>query len=178
MQIETLSTQDKVGALKKVFSEDIELFGKFFFPHHLRLDSPPFHREIYETIESGKKWIAIAAPRGHAKSTVVDLVYLAWAIVHKKAKFVLLISDTYSQAVLFLEAVKAEFEGNDELKAFYGSMVSGKWSEGEILVNVILIKSIGAGMKVRGLKHRESRPDLVICDDLENDEMVESKERR
>ncbi len=178
MQIETLSTQDKVGALKKVFSEDIELFGKFFFPHHLRLDSPPFHREIYETIESGNPRIAIAAPRGHAKSTVVDLVYLCWAVVHKKAKFVLLISDTYSQAVLFLEAVKAEFENNDELKAFYGTMVSGKWSEGEILVNGILIKSIGAGMKVRGLKHRESRPDLVICDDLENDEMVESKERR
>ena len=178
MQIETLTTQDKVGALKKVFSEDIELFGKFFFPHHLRLQSPPFHREIYETIESGNPRIAIAAPRGHAKSTVVDLVYLCWAIVHKKARFVLLISDTYSQAVLFLEAVKAEFESNEELKAFYGTMVSGKWSEGEILVNGILIKSIGAGMKVRGLKHRESRPDLVICDDLENDEMVESKERR
>lgn len=178
MQLDTLSTQDKVGALKKVFSEDIELFGKFFFPHHLRLDSPPFHREIYETIESGNKRIIIAAPRGHAKSTVVDLVYLCWAVVHKKAKFVLLISDTYSQAALFLEAVKAEFESNDELKAFYGTLVSGKWSEGEILVNGILIKSIGAGMKVRGLKHRESRPDLVICDDLENDEMVESKERR
>ncbi len=36
----------------------------------------------------------------------------------------------------------------------------------------------GAEMKFRGLKYGAHRPDLVVIDDLENDEIVESKERR
>jgi len=173
-----LTQEQKIGTLKKIFSEDIELFGKFFFPHHLSLSTPKFHEDIYRELESPDLRIAIGAPRGHAKSTITDLVYLSWAIVHQKAKFVLLVSDTYSQATLFLEALKAEFEENDKLKGFYGNLVSRHWSEDEIICNGILIKCLGAGMKVRGLKFREARPDLIIIDDLENDELVSNKERR
>ena len=175
---ENLTQEQKIGTLKKIFSEDIELFGKFFFPHHLALPTPPFHEDIYRELESRDLRIAIGAPRGHAKSTITDLVYLSWVIVHQRAKFALLVSDTYSQATLFLEALKAEFEENDKLKGFYGNLVSKHWSEDEITVNGILIKCIGAGMKVRGLKFRESRPDLIIADDLENEELVSNKERR
>jgi len=161
-----------------MFSEDIEQFGQYFFPHHLSLNTPEFHKEIFDLYESDKTRIAIAAPRGHAKSTITDLVFLAWCICNKKVHFVLLCSDTYSQATLFLETVKAEFESNDKLKDFYGIMVSPKWSEGEIIANGIMIKAIGAGMKVRGLKYLENRPDLILVDDLENDELVENKDRR
>jgi hypothetical protein len=173
-----LTNEQKIAALKRVFSEDIALFGKFFFPHHLKLETPPFHQDIYREYESSDLRIAIAAPRGHAKSTLTDLAYLAWAIVHQKAKFVILVSDTYSQATLFLEALKAEMEENDKLKQFYGNLVTNHWAEDEIICNGIMIKCLGAGMKVRGLKFRESRPDLIIVDDLENDDLVSSKERR
>lgn len=168
----------QIQVLKKIFADDIESFGKFFFPHHLQLDTPAFHKEIFDLYESDLTRIGCCAPRGHAKSTITDLVYLAWEIVHSKKKFILLVSDTYSQAVLFLEGLKAEFEGNDKLKYFYGDMTSRSWSEGEIIANGVMVKAIGAGMKVRGLKFHESRPDLIIIDDLENDEMVESPERR
>lgn len=164
---------------RKIFSEDIELFGQHFFKNHLRLNTPQFHREIFQLYQNESlNRVGIAAPRGHAKSTITDLVYVAWEIVHSKKKFILIVSDTYSQATLFLESLKAEFENNDRLKAFYGDMASPKWSEGEIVVNGIMVKALGAGMKVRGLKYREYRPDLIVVDDLENDEMVESLERR
>lgn len=175
---QSLTQEQKIGTLKKIFSEDIESFGKFFFIHHLGLDTPQFHKDIYREYESSDLRIAIGAPRGHAKSTLTDLIYLAWVLVHNKSKFVLLVSDTYSQATLFLEALKAEFEDNEKLRQFYGSMTSKHWSEDEIICNGILIKCLGAGMKVRGLKFRESRPDLAIVDDLENDDLVSSKERR
>lgn len=174
-----LTAKQKLEILKKVFKEDIEAFGKTFFPHHIQNETPDFHREIYsDYMNFDLERIAIGAPRGHSKSTITDLVFLAWCIVEKKVKFVLLVSDTYSQAVLFLETLKAEFESNEELRKFYGVMTSKNWSEGEIIVNGIMVKAIGAGMKVRGLKFRESRPDLVLVDDLENDELVESKDRR
>jgi phage terminase large subunit-like protein len=173
-----LTSEEKILMARRYFSEDIELFGNFFFKNHLKLETPKFHKEIYDLFESDIINIAIAAPRGHAKSTITDLVYLAWAIIHKKTTFALLISDTYSQATLFLDTLKAEFEGNDLLKQFYGNMISDSWAEDEIVVNGIMVKALGAGMKVRGLKYHENRPDLVIVDDLENDELVESRERR
>lgn len=174
-----LKNEKKVAVLKKLFEKDIESFGAFFFKNHLRKKTPDFHREIYRMYEdSGLKRIALGAPRGHSKSTITDLVYLAWEIVHKRVHFVLLVSDTYSQATLFLETLKAELEANERLKEFYGNLTSDNWSEGEVVTNGIMVKAIGAGMKVRGLKYREYRPDLIIVDDLENDELVENKERR
>lgn len=188
------SIQQKIGVLRKIFEEDLEAFGKFFFPHHLSLDTPRFHRELYDILERMPRRLAIAAPRGHAKSTIFDLVYLCWLIVHKKTRFTLLISDTYSQSNLFLETIKAEFESNERLRIFYGDLVTEKWSEDEIVLapktplfknkpkgsdqGGVMVKALGANMKVRGLKYRNFRPDMVVVDDLENDEMVESKERR
>ena len=178
----TYSREERYAIAKTIFSKDIESFGKFFFPNHMKNDTPDFHREIFSAYENTDlKRIAFGAPRGHAKSTITDLVYLAWEIVHAKRKFVLLVSDTYSQAVMFLDTLKAELEDNDKLKAFYGVngvLMSDTWSEGEIVSNGVMVKAFGAGMKVRGLKYRESRPDLIIVDDLENDELVENKERR
>ena len=176
--MEELTEAQKVATLKKIFSEDIELFGKFFFPHHLKLDTPQFHKEIYHMFESKELRIAVGAPRGHAKSTLTDVIYLCWAIIHDKAHFVLLVSDTYSQATLFLEAVKAEFEDNERLRTFYGKLTSKHWSEDEIVANGVMVKCVGAKMKVRGLKYREFRPDLILVDDLENEELVSNKDRR
>lgn len=173
-----MNQEEKKTLALGIMSKSIEAFGTFFFDNHLKLNTPEFHKEIYSLYEQDLKRIAIAAPRGHAKSTITDLVYLAWLVVHKKVNFVLLVSDTYSQSVLFLEALKSEFESNDKLKAYYGDLASKKWREDEIVVNGVMIKAIGAGMKVRGLKFRENRPDLVIVDDLENEELVENKERR
>ena len=62
------TNEQKIGTLKKIFSEDISLFGKFFFPNHLSLETPAFHQEIYNELESPDLRIAIGAPRGHAKS--------------------------------------------------------------------------------------------------------------
>lgn len=169
----------KTELAKQIMAKDLECFGKYLFGHHLKLETPDFHKEVYRKFEDkGLNRIAIAAPRGHAKSTITDLVYLAWEIIYKRVNFVLLVSDTYSQSVLFLEALKAEFEANEKLRGLFGDLTSKNWSEGEIIVNGIMVKAIGAGMKVRGLKYRENRPDLIIVDDLENDELVENKDRR
>ena len=36
----------------------------------------------------------------------------------------------------------------------------------------------GAEQKLRGLLWNGSRPDIIICDDMENDELVLNKDRR
>lgn len=40
------------------------------------------------------------------------------------------------------------------------------------------IEALGAGKKIRGRRHKQWRPDLILCDDLENDENVNTPEQR
>ena len=172
------TSEEKKQVLLKIFEEDIEEYAKFCFPHHFKLKTPAFHREVYDLYLSDKERIAIAAPRGHAKSTITVIAFLSWCMMFKKKNFILLISDTYSQSVLLLEGLKAELEANEQLQWLFGKLTSKSWSEKEIISNGVMVRALGAGMKVRGLKYRDSRPDLIIVDDLENDEAVMSLERR
>ena len=40
-----------------------------------RAESAPFHKECWELCTSAERFVAIAAPRGHAKSSAVTLGY-------------------------------------------------------------------------------------------------------
>ena len=154
---------------------------KFLFPNHISFRSPTFHNEILKAIAKGGKW-AFAAPRGFAKSTITNVIGLAWATLTGKYRFILLISDTYTQAKLQLGSLKAELEQNPAIQFIYGDLRGDPWGEDRIVVNSekgpVMIMALGAGMKIRGLKFLQFRPQLAVIDDLENLEMVYSAERR
>lgn len=172
-----VSQDEKLAAVKLKFAKDIEGFSKFILKDHITLAVPKFHKQIYKMLPKNKR-VAIAAPRGHAKSTMVTLAYVLWAALNGK-KFIIICSDTYPQAKFFIQAVKDELEHNELLRALYGNMKTERWAETDIeLKNGVRIIGKGAEMKFRGLKHGPNRPDLIVVDDLENDEMVENKERR
>ncbi len=102
----------------------------------------------------------------------------------------LLVSDTESQASLFLGLFKQELQDNTELIDLFGIKRNEKGlveflknSETDIVVECadkhqFRIIAKGAEQKLRGLIWNGSRPDIIICDDMENDELVMNKERR
>lgn len=125
--------------------------------------------------------IAQAAPRGHAKSTLASLILPLWCIVGGKRKFIGLVSDTTEQAADFLEFIKAELEVNQRLlEDFPTACGAGKlWQSGQILSkNDVKVKCWGKRKAMRGARHGSRRPDLVICDDLEGDENIDSPQQR
>ena len=167
--------------LQAMYYGDLLLFATMILPHHFYNEPAPFHKEICNHLKKGFKKNVIVAPREHAKSTLISLVYVLHCILYCEAHFIIILSDTEGQAALFLDTIKNEIETNEEIHRVYGHLKGKglKWGETEIdLINNIKIICKGAGQKVRGLKFREWRPDLFIIDDLENDEGVESKERR
>jgi predicted phage terminase large subunit-like protein len=98
-------------------------------------------------------------------------------------KFALIVSDTESQAVNFLSDIKEELINNDDLIDLFGVKGLIKDSQTDIIVEFqdgeqfrVLVR--GAEQRVRGLKWDQKRPDLILCDDLEGDEQVLSKDRR
>jgi predicted phage terminase large subunit-like protein len=102
----------------------------------------------------------------------------------------LLVSDTEAQASLFLGNIKNALQGNDALIELFGLKKNDKGvvqflkdSETDIVVELedgykFRIIAKGAEQKLRGLLWNNSRPDIIIGDDMENDELVMNKERR
>jgi len=144
---------------------------------------PQFHEELWDICTSGHNKVAIAAPRGHAKSTSITLSYLLAEALFRSSQFIILVSDTEGQAKLFLNDIKIELEENDNIRNLFGFNRLVKDSETDIIVEMddgyqFRIVAKGSEQKVRGLKWRNMRPDLIVGDDLENDEIVMNKDRR
>lgn len=146
--------------------------------------TPDFHIALWELCCSDETFIACAAPRGHAKSTAVTHAYVLAAVLFRDASNVMIVSDTEDQAIQFLNDIKLEIEENEALREEFHINRFVRESQKQIVVSIgedghqfrIFIK--GAGKSLRGSKWRSKRPDLIIGDDMENDEMVENPERR
>ena len=161
------------------FSESI--LSKRYFE---KRETPACHLEWWDICCSNHPLVAIAAPRGHAKSTAITHAYVLASVLFRDRGFVLLISDTYEQAVMFLKDIVSELQDNEELIEFFGiDPEFEKDAENDIIVRFndgakFRIIAKGSEQKVRGMKWAGRRPDLIVCDDLENDEIVMNNERR
>lgn len=145
--------------------------------------SPACHLEWWELMTRKHPQVAISAPRGHAKSTACTLTYLLACLCFRERQYVLLISDTVSQASQFLADIKKELLDNERLVQLFGIKSFSKDTEDDVIVECtdghqFRITARGSEQKLRGLKWDHRRPDLIICDDLENDEIVMNPERR
>lgn len=155
-----------------------------------RAETPEFHRELWSLCASKHRFVAIAAPRGFAKSTAVTHCYTLAALLFRDRSFAVIVSDTETQAILFLQDIKKELQDNEQLIDLFGvkrdkdgKVKFIKESETDIIVEMtdghrFRVMAKGSEQKVRGLKWKNKRPDLIVCDDLENDEIVMNQERR
>lgn len=142
------------------------------------------HEELFVTLEEAvhneeASKIVRAAPRGNAKSTIVSMAFVIYCAVYEIKHYIQVVSDTASQANDFLYAIKTEFEDNELLINDFGDLSGEIWTNSDIiLANAVRIQALGAGKKVRGRRYKQYRPDLIVCDDLENDENVMSPDQR
>ena len=122
---------------------------------------------------------AVVWPRGFGKTTTVTLGFPLWTICFTMRRFIVIISNTYSQAKQQLAALKDEIETNDRIQEDFGSLQGLKWQEDDITTkNRVKVIALGSRMKIRGRKFLQYRPDLIIVDDPEDLEGVQSPKRR
>jgi len=145
--------------------------------------TPHFHKELWDLCCSDHNLIAIAAPRGHAKSTAISLGYVMAMALFRQSRFIILVSDTEPQAIMFLGSIKQHLESNEHLKQLFGVVSLTKNNETDIICELsdgyqFRIMAKGTGQRVRGINWENRRPDLIVCDDLENDEIVLNAESR
>lgn len=167
----------------KLFEENPILFGKHYFPNHLRFRTPYFHWLILNE-SYNNRFFACVAPRGSAKSTILSFLKPMHRIVFKKKRFIVIVQNTYKKAVGTLEGIKDEFKYNEKLRGDF-RVEFEKDAEGDTIFRhpdgfrtKVLCKGHEQMGSVRGEKFGAYRPDYILGDDIEDDEMVKSSERR
>jgi predicted phage terminase large subunit-like protein len=160
-------------------------WGRYFFPHYFTLPSSRLHLRLAEILQwkhhERCTYDAIVAPRSGAKTTWTSKLYTLFCICHDLEHYILLIGDSSEQSYQNLAAVKKELEENEVLAAAYPQAcgTGRRWNQSYIVTkNDIKVEALGTRKKVRGRTHGPHRPGLIIIDDLENDEGVQSPAQR
>ena len=158
------------------------LFGKVVMPNMFSAESPAFHYNIAETlVDKSDKQINIIAPRGHAKSSIVGGVYPLYHLMFDKGpKLIVLVSRTQDHAVKLLGTIKDVLDFSPQFRQLFGywGMNSAKsWAKTEVqLKDGSMIICKGTGQQLRGIKHGNQRPTLIIVDDPEDENNTKTSE--
>ena len=172
---------------RKIASASPKKFAQIYMTNNCNDPFSKMHEELFDALlkitKKRKVKLAIAAPRGHAKSTIISLVYVLWCVLYQKERLVLIASNTQGQAENLLKDIRDQILYNPLIVEDFPEISKGKrpkpWRTNKIqLPNGTMIVVYGAGQNPRGIRHDKDRPGLIICDDLENEEQAESEEQR
>lgn len=188
---ETLLELKKVKRIEAGF-QNIMDFAKAYFtgkpPHDLlKADtpSPPFHYELAAELRDAVldpliRKTAVAAPRSHAKSTIVTNIFPIWCVCYLEdvqEYFWVLIGSSQDKAKQFLDVIKSELEDNEALIEDFGKLKGPIWNALEIITaNGAKISAHGASESLRGMRFGSYRPSIIM-DDIETDDSCSTPDR-
>ena len=164
----------------------IEAFaGTFLSPiYDNPAPTPAFHRKAWALYaQAAVRFASVVAPRSHAKSTALTHTFALATVCFRVQDYVVIASATEELAINHLGDIARELRENDDLRAHFlieSLVVDAKT---DVIVRFsdghrARLVAKGSGQKMRGMKWEGKRPGLILCDDLEEDEQVESRDRR
>lgn len=174
--------------------KDYAAFCEYYFPHFLQLrdkvtgevirivHNAPFHNAAALKVKNTPNLRAVFKwPRGHAKSTHMDIFTPLWLMFQPKRliNFMVVVGKSEDSANRLLGDIQAELQYNKRIIADFGKQMSmGDWTEGEFTTkDGVHFLACGRGQSPRGLRKREARPDYIVIDDLDDDELCRNPRR-
>uniref|UniRef100_UPI000FDC9912 phage terminase large subunit n=1 Tax=Paenibacillus humicus TaxID=412861 RepID=UPI000FDC9912 len=128
--------------------------------------------------------VAVAAPRSHAKSTYLSKAFPLREILYRKRKYEIIISETPAVSSGNLDWIAMQLKHNEKLRRDFGPLMSPKqqenpkdnssefiaWEPQDNGIPRLLTKveAASTGQALRGRNWNGVRPDLIVCDDLED----------
>ncbi|MEZ4211119.1 MAG: phage terminase large subunit [Candidatus Paceibacterota bacterium] len=180
-----IDTMIKDRSVRTSITKDSFLyFFHFYYAHYVKYETADFQKEIIHNLEkSTTENLYVVAFRGSGKSTMVTTAYPIWAILGKQQKkFCIIFCQTRAQAKQHMMNIRTELEGNDVLKRDLGPFQeeSDEWGSFSLVFKKhgARITVASSDQSIRGIRHNEHRPDLVICDDVEDVQSTKTREGR
>jgi hypothetical protein len=162
-------------------TKDYAFFCSTYFPHLCSTPCAPFHIAAANSIKASPHFRGLFQwARGMAKSTHISLIIPLWlALCHKQKLCLVLVSKSEEMADRLLGDLQAEVSSNSALKEDFSSVLSvSSLSCGELsLSSGCVFYSLGRGQSPRGLKKQGLRPNYIVIDDIDDDELCRSPRR-
>ncbi len=173
---------------RELTRHSIKAYMSVYFHEHMEYNFAPFHQSYFDACEETKfKYVIVSAFRESAKTTVFTTCLPLWSIMGvQKLKFVLIVAKTKDQAERYLENIQIELGKNELLKQDLGPFKIEKNGEGQTWSSTDVdlpyygarITIVSQNQGYRGIKFGHNRPELIICDDLEDVDSVRSQDIR
>lgn len=172
-------TQEEKLKRMAALEADDEAWFKYYFPNYYSSEPAAFHKRSTKRVMNNPEWYEVRAwSRELAKSarTMMEVIKLA---LTKKKRSVLFISASSDGAVKLLKPYKINFESNQRIINDYGVQVTyGDWTDAAFITKIgCAFAAVGAGQSPRGTRNEEVRPDVVLMDDFDTDEICRNPER-
>ncbi|WP_104750406.1 phage terminase large subunit [Helicobacter cynogastricus] len=183
-------------SLKSAFNADpkrksaaLKHFGVFaqtYFSHHLEKgDHSHFRESIYNHIKTyleDSKICIFKAYRGAYKTTLLARMLTIWLFARNERHYMIYIGNKKEDTEETIEWLKIELTENALLRQDFQIQKGYSWRKGELAIDFEgvhkKIKSYSIEENIRGLNFLGKRPDLIICDDMENGQRIQSKKYR
>ncbi len=172
--------------------KDVRVFAETYLAHYCTQPFAAIHLDIFKNfhkiIEAVKTadpaaieklrevW---ALPREHGKTTLM-LILLAWAACHGELKYVIVIRETAEIAAAFVTDLREELVDNEKIAEDFGDLLGSRdWRVDRFVTSTgMCVEGFGRGGKLRGRKFGATRPQIIVIDDPQNEEDVNSPEQR
>ena len=182
------SEKEKLARIKKVRMDYAE-FVTYYFPHYTinpETGKPTacadFHIKADNKVKKERNLKAVFKwHRGAAKSTHLDVFIPLWLKCQetKQLNVMVLVGKSEDNANTLLADIQAELQYNQRYIHDFGEQYnSGSWEGGEFVTkDGTAFFARGRGQSPRGLRYRSNRPDYIVIDDLDDDELCENPAR-
>jgi len=182
---ENTSQSLAVDEVQKRCEGDLDFFS-FLLLNGLEVKPfPPYYHmlwQLFTTLEMDASKVfrfALGLPRGHAKTTFIKLL-ICWLVLYHRAHFVLMVCSTEPHSYNMMDDVDYMLSGN-RIRQIWGNWKSGLVRDtkglkrGKFNGEEVVLAALGAGTSVRGLNILNTRPDVIIMDDIQTKECAKSE---
>lgn len=167
---------------------DLNFFSKFMMPEVCKLDYPPLLQAVWRSWVDGLVLTsqqrvefksATAIPRGFTKTTMVKL-FIAYTVLFSRQSFVVVVGSTDANAQNIVADVMDLFNSSQVRSVFGNWDLSIKNNSAELrkfqwLGKTVILLPKGAVTKLRGLNIDNRRPEVIVMDDIESEEVARSE---
>ena len=162
---------------------DGELYSRTFFPKTFRQPNAPFHRDMWQLLDSTHRQINMQVFRDGAKTTICR-AYTSKRIAYGLARNILYIGKSEAHALRSIAWLRRQVEFNKVWAQTFGLRKGSRWTdeESEIIHEVegasCWILGMGITGSVRGINRDDYRPDLIVLDDIVDEENAATVDQR
>lgn len=174
-----------MSARVEVSAQAVEGFVRKFLldDYSEKTQIAPFHQEWWDLCCDDHPQVAIAAPRGHSKSTSINIGYSLATALLGQHPFQIKVSRSHSIAVEFLRSVKEIISRNEKIASTFRFKKFERDTEDDFIASFgsgyqIRMVAMGCEQYMRGFSWGTRRASLIICDDMEDDDQVMTQPRR